>query len=320
MAEVPRIIERKVMTTQNFAVLKNVIINCNAGLSFIQTAGQTAGNSISGNKWVPVFLLILILFPLQDVWAWGRMGHGIVDEIAQTRLLPEVKTKIRKNFNIKALSDVANWADSVRKKRAQGPWHYCNIKESEWTYMKNRDCPDGACVVEKIRDFSRILIDELVSLKKRKEALMYLIHFVGDVHQPLHLGNARDRGGNDIRVSFKGKSTDLHALWDRKLIYLAGKSLVQYARGLSLRTTSSESKKWKSSGVTEWANESRALALNHAYMLDPARKMRLSKKYIERSREIIELRLSQAGVRLAGLLNRLLSESRSAATGKENLP
>jgi len=308
------------MTTQNLAVLKNVIINCNRGLSFNETAGPTDDNSIFGNKWVPVFLLILIIFPLQDIWAWGRMGHRIVDEIAQTRLLPEVKTKIWKNFNIKKLSDVANWADSVRKKRSQGPWHYCNIKASEWIYVKDRDCPDGACVVEKIRDFSRALIDEALSLKIRKEALMYLIHFVGDVHQPLHLGNALDRGGNNIRVIFKGKSTDLHALWDGKLIYLAGKSLVQYARGLSLRTTSSESKKWNSSEVTEWANESRALALNHAYMLDPARKTRLSKNYIEKSRGIIELRLSKAGVRLAGLLNRLLSENRSAVTGKENLP
>ena len=308
------------MTTQNLAVFKNVMINCNANLSFIQMLKRPEGNSISEKKWVPVFLLILILFPLQDVWAWGRMGHRIVDEIAQTRLLPEVKTKIRKNFNIKKLSDVANWADSVRKKRSQGPWHYCNIKESEWTYVKNRDCPDGECVVEKIMDFSSALMDEALSLQKRKEALMYLIHFVGDVHQPLHLGNALDRGGNNIRVRFKGKSTDLHALWDGKLIHLAGESLIQYARGLSLRTTSSESKKWNSSEVAEWANESRALALNHAYMLDPARKTRLSKNYIETSREIIELRLSQAGVRLAGLLNRLLSENRSAATGKENLP
>jgi hypothetical protein len=246
------------------------------------------------------------------------MGHRIVGEIAEMRLFPEVKTKIRKNFNIKKLSDVANWADQVRKKRSEGPWHYCNIKESERTYEKNRDCPDGACVVEKIRDFSRAMLNEELSPKKRKEALMYLIHFVGDVHQPLHLGNARDRGGNSIRLSFKGKTTNLHALWDGKLIYFAGKSLVQYSTDLSRRTT--ESGKWNSSKVAEWANESRTLALNHAYMPGRSSKMRLSKKYIETSREIIELRLSQAGVRLAGLLNRLLSENRSAVTGKENLP
>ncbi len=166
----------------------------------------------------------------------------------------------------------------------------------------------------------RALIEEGPSPAKRKEALMYLIHFVGDVHQPLHLGNARDRGGNKIRVNFKGQPTNLHALWDGKLIHLAGKSLLQYSRDLSLRTTASESVKWNSTKVIEWANESRGIALNHAYLLDRSPKKRLSKNYIERSREIIELRLSQAGVRLAGLLNRLLSPTRSAATGERNQP
>ena len=308
------------MTIQNLAVLKNVVKNCKADPSLIVAARRPDIDSILGKKWLPVILLILILFPLQDVWGWGPMGHRIVGEIAETRLFPEVKTKIRKNFNIKKLSDVANWADVVREKRSQGPWHYCNIKESKWTYEKNRDCPEGACVVEKIEDFTRALIKEGLSPTKRKEALMYLIHFVGDVHQPLHLGNAKDRGGNKIRVNFKGQPTNLHALWDGKLIHLAGKSLIQYSRDLSLRTTASESVKWNALKVPEWANKSRGFALSHAYLLDRSPKGRLSKIYIERSREIIELRLSQAGVRLAGLLNRLLSPTQSAATGKGKQP
>jgi len=317
--QVPRKMESRVVIVQNLTVLKNVIKNCKADLSFVQTAGRFADNSIPGKKWVSVFLLLLVLLPAHDVWAWGPMGHRIVGEIAEMRLLPEVKTKIRKNFNIKKLSDVANWADRVRKKRSEGRWHYCNIKKSKWAYKKKRDCPAGACVIEKIGHFSHALQDAELSLKRRKEALMYLVHFVGDVHQPLHLGNARDRGGNKIRVKFKGKRTNLHALWDGKLIHLAGKSLLQYSRDLS-RITASESVKWNSSKVTEWANESRALALNHAYLLGRSLNGRLSKNYIEISREIIELQLSKAGVRLAGLLNRLLSENRTAVTGKGNLP
>lgn len=308
------------MTTQNLTVWKNVIKNCTADLSFVSATRRPESNSFQGKIGTSIYLLVLIFFPIHDAWAWGPLGHKIVAEIAESRLLPEVKTKIRKNFNIKKLSDVANWADWVRKKRAQGSWHYCNIKEREWTYVKDRDCPDGACVVEKIMEFQSALMGEGISPKKRREALMYLIHFVGDVHQPLHLGNARDRGGNKIRVSFKGKSTNLHALWDGKLIYLAGKNLVQYATDLSLRIASSESGKWSSSKVTRWANESRAVALNHAYILDSSHNGQLSKKYIETSREIIELRLSQSGVRLAGLLNRLLSPTHETSTGKENQP
>lgn len=258
-------------------------------------------------KWTPGVVLFMILFPLQDVWAWGPMGHRIVGEIAEMHLLPEVKIKIEKNFNIKKLADVANWADKVRKKRSQGSWHYCNIEKLVRNYNMDRDCPDGACVVEKIKEYVRFLKRSAVPEKKDKEALMYLIHFVGDIHQPLHMGNAKDRGGNKISLIFKGRPTNLHALWDGGLIYLAGKSLIQYASDLNHRVSSREMERWNLSKVTDWAIESRILALDHAYVLGPPGKGALSKGYIEKSREIINLRLSQAGVRLAGLLNRLLN-------------
>jgi hypothetical protein len=257
-------------------------------------------------KWKPAIVLLMLFFPMQNVWAWGPLGHKIVGEIADRHLAPEVKIKIRKNFNIKKLADVANWADQVKKNRSQGAWHYCNIAESERVYDRVRDCPEKTCVVEKIREFVRALEGRAVPEKTKREALMYLIHFVGDIHQPLHLGNAKDRGGNNISLSFKGRSTNLHALWDGGLIYLAGKSLVQYADDLSRRVTARETDVWGLSNVTEWANESRVLALDHAYVLEGPGRGVLSKSYIEKSREIIDLRLTQAGVRLAGLLNRLL--------------
>ncbi|MDA0691719.1 MAG: S1/P1 nuclease [Nitrospinae bacterium] len=257
-------------------------------------------------KWIPEIVLFLILFSVQNVWAWGPPAHRIVGEIADSHLLPSVKIKIEKNFSIKKLSDVANWADTIKKKRSQGSWHYCNIKELNRSYDRDRDCSHGACVVEKISEFVHILQGRGHSKKEGREALMYLVHFVGDIHQPLHLGNARDRGGNNISLSFKGRRTNLHALWDGGLIYLAGKSLVQYASDLSRRVTDREADDWNQSHVTEWANESRVWALDHAYVLERADSGTLSKRYIEKSREIIDLRLTQAGVRLAGLLNRLL--------------
>lgn len=161
-------------------------------------------------------------------------------------------------------------------------------------------------MVEKVKEFARVLKDRGPVEKETKESLMYLIHFVGDIHQPLHLGNARDRGGNKMARNFKGRETNLHALWDGGLIYLAGKSLVQYASDLNRRISQADKKTWNFSKVNDWANESRVLALDHAYPLDDSSSRELSKRYIEKSREIIDLRLSQAGVRLAGLLNGLL--------------
>ena len=82
----------------------------------------------------------------------------------------------------------------------------------------SRDCPKGNCVVEKIKEFSAVLANVELSLKKRKVALKYLVHFVGDVHQPLHLGNRKDRGGGKIRLTYLGKNVSLHYLWDGGLI------------------------------------------------------------------------------------------------------
>lgn len=293
---------------QNLSVLKNKTRNFKTDLSYSGRAPKPREHSAAFiRKWIPSVVLFMIIFPLENVWAWGPMGHRIVSEIAEMHLLPEVKIKIEKNFNIKKLADVANWADEVRKKRSQGSWHYCNIEKSVRDYNRDRDCPDGACVVEKIKEYVRVLKGRAVPKKKDKEALMYLIHFVGDIHQPLHLGNAKDRGGNNISLVFKGRPTNLHALWDGGLIYPAGKSLIQYARDLNRRMSSRDMERWNLSKVTEWANESRVLALDHAYVLDNPGRGALSKGYIEKSREIINLRLSQAGVRLAGLLNRLLN-------------
>ena len=94
-----------------------------------------------------------------------------------------------------------DWADKIRRKRRQeSPWHYTNVRPGEWTYEAARDCPNGNCVTEKIKEFVAVLANIENPLEKRKDALKYLVHFVGDVHQPLHLGNRKDRGGN--RISF----------------------------------------------------------------------------------------------------------------------
>ncbi len=238
-----------------------------------------------------------------EALAWGPKGHRIVAIVADANLKPEIRDKYQKDFNIPDLAAIANWADAVKRQRDEGPWHYLNLPEGERAYRKRRDCPDGHCVLEKILDFSRILEETGQSPSERKEALMYLVHFVADIHQPLHLGYAADRGGNEIPVEFEGEPTDLHALWDEGLI--GAEDLVQYARGLNARITASDREKWAAVSVTGWAQESRAVVLDHVYRFGTTGG-RPDKTYVEQSREIIALRLSQAGVRLAQLLNALL--------------
>ena len=159
-------------------------------------------------------VLISLVVNVPDSAAWGPQGHSVIGLIADGHLKPEVKELIAKKFNINSLADVATWADRTRKKRKEeSSWHYTNIEEGEWAYNAERDCPDGACVTEKIHEFSGIL--RSTSLRERKkDALKFLVHFVGDVHQPLHLGNLKDRGGGTLRFLYKGKDVSLHYLWD----------------------------------------------------------------------------------------------------------
>ncbi|MBT5471891.1 MAG: S1/P1 nuclease [Nitrospina sp.] len=257
------------------------------------------------NLFVCRFWLVAILFSINidDAHGWGPQGHRVIGYIADFNLTPDTKKNIVEEFNINNLADVAIWADKIRRKRKQEkPWHYTNIKEDEWTYVMQRDCPNGNCVIEKIKDFSRVLGNNEIPFQKRKEALKYLVHFVGDVHQPLHLGNQKDRGGGKIRLSYLGKNVSLHYLWDGGLIDWKNESFSKYAARLNNRLVDSEKSEWLNSPINDWADESRSLALKYAYPLED---MELSKKYLVRGREILDQRMVQAGVRLANLLNKL---------------
>lgn len=257
-------------------------------------------------KWSPCILLLSMLLSTGSAWGWGPEGHRLSGMIAEQFLQPGIKKVIREDFSINSLADVSLWADRVRNDRDNGNWHYCNIREGEETYNRKRDCPEGDCVVEKIKQFSRELVDLSLPLERRQEALKYLIHFVGDVHQPLHLGNRKDRGGGTLHLKFRGEKSSLHYLWDGGLIDFKSKKLRLYARELAERVSQEDLSSWRTLTVDDWADESRRFAIKHAYTLDTEASGGMSKQYINTSRQIMELRLSQSGVRLAHLLNSLL--------------
>ena len=147
------------------------------------------------------------------------------------------------------------------------------------------------------------MADSSVPIQQRKDALKYLAHFVGDVHQPLYLGNKKTVARERSVFLNKGVVVSLQYLWDVGLIDWQG-SLLKYTTRLNGRVLEGEISSWNLSAVADWANESRSMALKSAYNVE---KKSLSKAYIERGREIIELRLTQAGVRLGHLLNTILT-------------
>ena len=237
--------------------------------------------------------------------AWGPQGHRIVGAIAEFHLEPEVRARILREFNIKHLDDVANWADEIKRHRKDTrSFHYTNIDGSSHRYNQSRDCPRKACVTEKIKEYAGRLQNQASPPGVRLEAFKFLVHLVGDVHQPMHLGNSKDRGGNDIRVLFQGKRTNLHAVWDHGLIDRNGKTLLQYARFLNRGVTPEQARRWIGGTPEDWTDESRALVLKHGYAISEGG--RLTPRYLEQGRRVVAEQLKKVGVRLADFLNRIL--------------
>ena len=267
---------------------------------------QGGGGSIL-YRWFPGFLALMLIFSTETATAWGPDGHRIICEIAQMHLLPRTRKIVQQNFNIKYLTLVANWAD-VKKHAPRKPdvLHYTNIEEGKLTYDQTRDCPEKKCVTEKIREYEKVVSNRSLFYFDREDALKFLVHLVGDIHQPMHLGNLSDRGGNDIDVLVNGKLTNLHALWDSGLIFRGEESLLQYAGKLDARTTDDEMREWTKSYVENWSNESRELSLLYGYALSLTDERELTDEYIARGRLIVEKQLRRAGVRLAHILNRSL--------------
>ncbi len=182
-------------------------------------------------KWILYPLLSMLT--LQNVFAWGPDGHKIVARIAEDQLTPKAKAAIQKLIPGQTLADVAIWADTIRGQAQWAhtkSWHFLDIAD-ESDYESTPPAPEGdilTAITQNVAD----LKSSTTTLEEKKNALMFLVHFVGDMHQPLHVGRPDDRGGNSITVKFENKSTNLHALWDSGLIKKKGVDYETYAREL----------------------------------------------------------------------------------------
>ncbi len=163
-------------------------------------------------------------------FGWGHVGHMVIGEIAWQHLNDPSKAAVRDILGSETLYYASTWADRVRGIEEYDwlkPYHYVNVPKGETSYRHDLHCPTGVCVVGGIMANARILRDPTAGEDEKKQALRLLAHFVGDLHQPLHVGYAEDRGGNSIPVRFfgrkyinksKGWRVNLHNVWDNLLI------------------------------------------------------------------------------------------------------
>ena len=163
-----------------------------------------------------------------------------------------------------------------------------------------------------------MLQSEDATASEKTDALKFLVHFVGDVHQPLHVSRAKDKGGNDIKVEFFHNRTNLHRLWDSGLTRRTKKSWSVYAAELQQAITHEQLKAWSSTDPVEWATESYRLALSHAYAIPGDGQ--LGQAYFDRCIPVVNQRLAMAGVRLAVVLNRIFADGAGVSLGPETSP
>jgi hypothetical protein len=239
---------------------------------------------------------------LVECFAWGQTGHRITGEIAESYLSTKAKKNIEKIIENQSLAMVSTFMDEIKSDtnyRHLDPWHYCTIPTG-MTY-EEAGTPDEGDVVAAILQ----LVEELKSKEftQGDEAftLKLLVHLVGDIHQPLHVGNGKDRGGNDIKLEYFWEPYNLHRVWDTGIIDGTKLSYTEYTHWIN-HPDNSDIPVWQSASVVEWAYESMTYR-NVIY--DLPEDMKLSYAYDRAHLATINLRLVQAGVRLAGLLNEI---------------
>lgn len=196
----------------------------------------------------------------------------------------------------------ATWMDDIRSNHNfdyTHPWHWVSIPDSS-TYKASKKDSRGD-IIEKLQSLIKTLKKGDLSHEDEQRDLKYLIHLVGDVHQPLHVGRADDRGGNSIKVKWFSKSSNLHRIWDSGMIKSKELSYSELAHTIDYPTTE-EIEKWQNSTVLDWAMESVHL---RSEVYDFGSRKNLWYPYLYRHWGTVCKRLEQGGVRLAGVINEI---------------
>lgn len=262
------------------------------------------------------FALLTVMAVLQTptaAYAWGREGHQIIALIAARELTPTAMAQVADLLGepdaASAMERYSTWADEIRpQRRDTAPWHYVDIEINGNGYNAARDCPNGDCVVGQIERDISIVKDIALAKPIRAEALRFLIHFVGDETQPFHCSDNHDRGGNEVRIILNGISTNLHAIWDAKVVESLGSDPATVAAQLSAKITPANQSAWSKGSPASWANESWTVGRGEVHgdlqgSGGTSTPIVLPPDYANKKSPIAAGQLQRAGVRLASILN-----------------
>jgi hypothetical protein len=243
--------------------------------------------------------------------SWGPVGHRAIAKIAENHLSPAARQAVKNILGSESLADVSNYADEIRSDpeyRYTGIWHYADVPagynyEQFSTAIKTMRRDN---VYKMVLKFEADLKDPDLSRSKKAVALKFLVHLVGDLHQPMHVSNAEDKGGNEIKVTFNGADDNLHGLWDSGLIDRQGLTYKQMAASYD-NATPIEIKKWQSDDLMIWLWES--YQISTILYKEAAENPNFGEGYYKTHLPVLEKRIEKAGIRLAGILNAIFDKT-----------
>ena len=255
-----------------------------------------------------IFIAVFFIFGIAEASAWGVTGHRVVAEIAENHLTNRAKRKLKKLIGKQKLAYWANWPDNVRNSpewKNTSTWHYVNIppqesKEKFIEQLKNNNKPNIYTAIQNVKG---IIVDKNTPNADREIYLRFLVHFLGDMMQPMHTGREEDLGGNLIKIQFFKKDTNLHSLWDSGLIDNTKYSYTEYARVLDVKSKE-EINQIQSGSLEDWLYESHQAANQLYDSVKPGENY--SYDYQEQYKDLLERQLLHAGLRLAKILNEVL--------------
>lgn len=253
-------------------------------------------------------LLTAVVLVAAPAWPWGVEGHRLIAQIAERHLTAAARSRIAALLPAgETIVSIAPWADEIRpKRRESAPWHYINIPIDAPRGQWQPYCPNNECIITAVERFAARLADGSLPDAEREEALRFLVHFVGDLHQPLHCGDRRDRGGNDVPVVFRNRASNLHAIWDTPLLRETVEREGVRER-LLRKADRREMSDAAAGGPQDWVWQSWEISKDYAYrMLPLERPAIVGEEYAAGAYPHIERQVRLAGLRLAAMLNQAL--------------
>ena len=238
------------------------------------------------------------------VLAWGQIGHRVTGAIAEDYLSTEARVAVKALFPNASLAEISTYADENRSNPSEfwqkeaGPYHYVTVPDGT-TYLEV-GAPKQGDAYTGLQMFSEWVKDPKRSLAERQTALHFIVHIVGDLHQPLHVGNGKDRGGNDVKLDFFWESSNLHRIWDSGIIDQQKLSYTEYSDWLTRKMTPQQIAQWMEPDPMVWIQESYDIR-NGIYTNNESENY----NYVYAHIDALNRRLSQAGIRTAAYLNQL---------------